>query len=167
MAFAGFFYWESASAKAKDATTKREVAKNQQDLDALHDTVTQLTSYGVLAEQFHALFDNQKDWDAVLAQIEKRLYKNMAVTSLQGTSAGALTISGTTSDYANYAKIYHSFTDPEASVYFTAVRPVSVAKVDKQDDKGNVSSSVINFSFSMNLQPAILSPSPAPTTSTP
>ena len=149
-----FLYWQTVSSLAEDKSVQKEIAVNQQKLAALQTTANELSSYDKLAKQLHTLFDNQKDWDVVLGRIQTRLYKRMAVTSLQATDQGVFTFAGITTDYSEYAKIYASLTDAEAGKYFTKVKPVSVAKVETKD--GNSTKTSINFAFSMSLQPSVM-----------
>jgi hypothetical protein len=103
----------------------------------------------------------------VLGAFQGRLYKNMALTSLQINDQGVASLSGYTTGYQDYARIYSSFTDNAASAYFTDVKPGPISQAAQKDDASGGQGSTgsdgipagnIQFSFTMKLTPKLLNP---------
>lgn len=128
----------------QDATTK------QQQLNALRPVADQLSELSTQAKDLHTLFDTQKRWEDVLNKVAERLHKDMAISSMQLTDKGAVTMAGIVPDYITYAKVFQAFTDTDGQKYFSAVRPTAVSRV--VDPKGDY----ISFTFNLTLQPAVL-----------
>ncbi len=148
---AGFF-WQVRSTKAQITTTQAEISKTQAELTALKPTADELAVLSQQAKNLHTVFDTQKRWPAVLDTFAQRLHKDLVVTNIQATNKGTLSVTGTVPDYTTYAKVFRAFTDTEGQKYFSAVRPVSVAKiVDIEKGTNHVS-----FTFSLTLKPHVI-----------
>lgn len=161
VAIAGYFYWQVGVTKDRAAVVKATIDGQQQELAVLRPLSDEVDAYAGLAKNLHTLFDNQKKWESVLNAVELRLYRRMALTNIQLAETGAVTITGKTPTYTDYAKIFASLTDAEGQKYFSAVRPLSVKKEEpKTDSTGKVVSSeqFVSFSFSMTLLPPVLTP---------
>ncbi len=145
---------EATSVESDIATVKTEVSA----LDKVSQSVQQITSEAV---NLHTIFDNQVRWETVVNNIQKHLYKGMAITSFQLSDSSTFTFKGYTPSYIDYAKIYRSLTDAEGQKYFTNVRPSAVEKT-----KGTDGSEVVSFVFTATLTPEIMGVVPKVPTST-
>ena len=143
--FAGILYVKTVAAQNATTVAQQQLTSTQTDRDALNPVVFEAVTYNMLGDNLKKLFDSQKLWSATLTGLEKNLYRHLAVTNLQFDDKGTMTLSGTTTSYTDYAKIYSSFTDPSVASIFQNVTPAAVVK----DDKGNVS-----FTFTMLLAPS-------------
>ena len=144
-AFAAFLFFRTTVAQQKTADTQVQITKAQTTRNSVNTVVTDAVTYNQLGDSLKKLFDGQKLWSATLTNLERNLYRHLAVTSLQFDDKGTMTLSGTTTSYTDYAKIYSSFTDPSVSNVFQNVIPSAVNK----DDKGG-----ITFTFTMTLAPS-------------
>ncbi|HSI20564.1 MAG TPA: hypothetical protein VLA04_02535 [Verrucomicrobiae bacterium] len=149
---AGGFFWQIHSTKAQSAVVQTEITKKQAELAALQPTADELKALSKQAQGLHTVFDTQKRWPSVLETFAKRLHKDLVVTSIQATNKGVVSVSGTVPDYTTYAKVFRAFTDTEGQKYFSAVRPVLVAKVVDADTGRNY----VSFSFTLTLQPLVI-----------
>lgn len=143
-AFAGLLFFMTMTAQNATAVTQQQITVAQSSRNSLNYVVLDATTYNLLGDNLKKLFDSQKLWSATLTGLEKNIYRHLAVTSLQFDDKGTMTLSGITTSYSDYAKIYSSFIDPSVSAVFQNVVPSAVTK----DDKGNIS-----FTFTMILAP--------------
>lgn len=153
----GAFYAQTVVLNNKKKNTDQLIIQDKQKLEELKTVAADLNSYSSLARNLHSLFDNQQRWAAVLGSLQQHLYKKMKVTSLNAKDTGSIEMTGVTADFTQYANILTSLTDASASQYFSAVKPVSVTKVDK------VGGSEINFSFTLTIAPSVLAGLKSPT----
>lgn len=151
LAFCGFIYWRTIDYQNKTVALGPQIEQNKRELSNLDVIAKELTYFDSGATHLHQIFDNQIRWEDVLANIEKRLYKKMVITSLQITEQKNLQISGYTSNYNEYAKIYASLTSSTAQQYFTNVKPVTITKSAVRGAAGEVKGEQINFSFNITL----------------
>jgi Tfp pilus assembly protein PilN len=152
LGFAAYFYYQTVQVHAKDLQLQKSIQEQKTALQKLSPVADELTAYDLQGKQLHIIFDTQKRWEVILGRIEKRLYKNMAVTSMQITDQGQLTLSGTTPSYEEYAKMYSAFTSAEAKKYFLRVKPTTISKSDKLDaQQGKIA-----FTLIIKLNPTIL-----------
>ena len=163
---AGYMYYQVGTTNKKVAAVQADVATKQAELSQLKVYANQADTYKATAVDLHALFDGQKRWEAVLDAIGSHLYKHVAVSSIQVTDTGSMTLSGTTPTYADYAQLYASLTDAAGQKAFVNVRPTSISKVLSKSTSTDpkVLSSLpfqVGFIFTMNIQPSILNAAPA------
>ena len=149
---AALFYVQKVRAVSATDTITAQIAQEQIQLNSLQSTADELTLRDHQAKDLQLLFNNQKNWNAVLGTLEQRFYKNMAISSLQLDDKGNMNFAASAPTYTDYAKIYSSLTDVSGSKYFATVVPSAVTKVD---DKAK-NTSQVNFSFALTLQKNIL-----------
>lgn len=152
VAYGGFVYWKTLDYQNQKTTVEQEIVQHKGELDSLQPVATNLSELSTQAQGLHTIFDNQIRWEAVLGKIQDRLYKNMTVTALQVNSDGTATLSGTTSDYTNYAKIFRSLTDAEAQKTFSQAQPTAISRTETKEGVPNL----VVFSFSLTLNPDLL-----------
>ncbi len=150
LVFAGFFFLQISSAKSEDTTVLAQIGTAQKNLDDLKPTAVQLASITAEAKGLHSIFDTQKRWPAVLDKFAERLEKDMAVTSLQMSDTGGVTLAGQVPDYETYAKVFQALTDAGGQTYFSSAKPAVVTKIT------TATGSYITFTFTLNLQPLVL-----------
>lgn len=144
------FYALAAMANSATKKLTSDTTTQEKQLADLQSTQNELDTLSAQARSLHNLFNNQKNFDSVVATVQTRLYKKSAITTLQLTDKGELTLSGTVPSYEDYAKFYDSLIDSEGSLVFSKVRPTSVGK--EEDGK-----ETIVFSFTTSLTPIVLS----------
>lgn len=149
---AGFFFLQTSSTQRQTAATKTQIATKEAEIQTLASTANELASLNREAHNLHLLFDNKKVMPSILDMIAQRLHKDMAVTSIQITDKGALSLAGVVSDYVTYAKVYQAFNDSCGLQYFSTAKPSAVAKV--VDAKTNVS--YVSFTFDLVVQPNVM-----------
>lgn len=151
--FAVGFFVQSIVIDKQVTVTQSDIATKKQQLSDLNATATDLQALSNESKDLHSLFDNQKRWEAVLDKFSERLDKDMAVTSLQLSDKGTVSLSGIVPDYFTYAKVFQAFTDADGQKYFSVVRPTSVNKVY---DGKSTSATYVTFSFNMTMQASVL-----------
>lgn len=155
--FAGFLYFQTLQVQAQVSTTESDLASKQSQISSLQSKVKDIDSYSSFSASLHTLFDGQKHWETVLANIEPLLYKRMIISSMILNNQNSFTLTGTTLDYSDYYKINASLNSDTAKVYFAQVKPLSVSKSTAKD----TSASSINFSFQITFNPSIYLPAKA------
>lgn len=156
--FSVFLLLQTQQTQRKISTVQQDIAQKQTELNALSDTKAKLETYDEKAKGLHILYDGQTEWKGVLAEIEKRLYHNMALSNFQLSDDGKFTFSGVTKDYVEYAKIYASLTSSEMNQHFVSVQPTSLSKAEKSGDPKAPASTDVMFSFDTTLSPTVLRP---------
>lgn len=146
------FFADMALTNGRASSTEKDIASAQQQLNSLQSTADQLSTLSNQSKDLHSIFDTQKRWESVLDTFAQRLHKQMAVTSLQMSDKGTVTLGGIVPNYTVYAKMYQAFTDADGQKYFSVVKPTLVSKVN--DAKGNLQ--YVTFTFDMALQPMVL-----------
>lgn len=154
VALAAFFYWQTTSDNSDTTSSNTTLSQEQAQIASLKPVSDQLTQYSATAQSLHSLLDNQKNWPTILDTIAAHLYKHMAVTTLQLSDQGTVTLTGTTSDFTDYAAIFTSLTSPDVAPYFSAVKPTGVSKTAASQD--GKTPEQISFGFDITLNPAIL-----------
>ena len=124
----GYLYWQTVQVQAANRTLTNSIAETNRQVAQLETYAVQAEAYKKTATDLHLLFDGQKRWPSVLSALEERLYRRMAITTIQIADTGVVTMSGTTPTYDDYAKLYASLTDATAKAWCADVKPVSVAK---------------------------------------
>jgi len=158
---AGFFWYSTYSTNKQIDDTNNQIADVQAQVSKLEPVSQQVQQVTAEARNLHTIFDNQVRWKTVLDNIQKHIYRGMALTTFQLTDASTFTFKGYTPSYIDYAKIYRSLTDTEGAKYFTNVHPSAVEKTKAPDG-----SEVVFFVFTVHLTPEIMSVVPVAPAST-
>jgi Tfp pilus assembly protein PilN len=152
MLYGGFVYWKTLSLDTQKTAIQQQIADHNNQLTALQPVADNLSNLSIQAQGLHGIFDTQIRWENVLQKVQDRLYKNMSVTALQLSNDGSATLSGTTSDYSSYAKIFRSLTDADGQKIFAKAQPSTISRTEAKDG----SQAVVIFSFTLTLNSDLL-----------
>jgi hypothetical protein len=153
VAAAGISYFLTMGLESNTATTTTSIADAEKKIADNRSVTDELAAYTRRANQLQTLFTAQKNWPVVLGFIEQRLYKSMVASSLQLKSTGEVVLSGAVPTYDDYARFYTSLVSEAGQQYFSLVKP---GQVTRQTDTAGKVVGGVQFTFTLTLQPAVL-----------
>lgn len=157
---AGFFAM-TYMVKSQVTDTEAKLVTATAERATYDATAKDLVALDQTSKNLHSIFDTQKQWDKVLGTIEQRMYRNMAITSIQFTEKGDISFTGYTNTFEDYAKIMSSLTDANGQLYFSVVKPTAVSKIKLAPNTkplpGSAPDNTIAFTFNAQLTPRVLS----------
>jgi hypothetical protein len=151
-----FFRFQAAQA-AKSAATQTAVV--QQEIATRKPFADQVTKYELYAVDLHSVFGQQVKWEGVLAQLEARMYRRSALSSIQITDKGEITLVGAAPNYVDYAKTYSSLTSEEgAAKLFNRLKVQTIGRPQGKAAENIASNLDIAFTLRGTLTQDVLHP---------